>query len=141
MGRIFAIDYGERRIGLAISDETKTIASPISAIRVKKETKIFEELKQIFIEREIEKVLIGLPLSLSGEDSKQTQTVREFAKIIKDMGDFDVELLDERFTTQTAMRELKKEGLNSRKSRQIVDSLVAQRILEIYLRANNRKGK
>ena len=139
MGRILAIDYGERRIGLAVSDETKTISSPLPALTKKKDAKAFEELKQIFTDREIEKVLIGLPLSLSGRDSDQTEKVREFAKAIKQLGNFKIELVDERFTTQTVMQELKKEGLNSKQSREVVDSLVAQKLLEEYLRNSKIK--
>ena len=86
MGQILGVDYGERRIGLAISDQTKTIAFPYKVIENENLNFILDFLKKLCFEKEIESLVIGLPLALSGKDTLQTEKVRQFSKNIEILG-------------------------------------------------------
>ena len=121
MGRILAIDYGEKRVGIAISDATKTIAQPKPYILNTEKQKLIEFIKT----SEVEEILLGLPIGLSGQDTKSTQKVREFQSWLQGQASVPIKLIDERFTTKEIQR--------SQKDREMIDSLVAQKMLERYL--------
>ena len=124
MGRILALDYGTKRIGVAVSDETKTIAQPRPYILYSEKRKLIEFIGQ----NEVEEILLGLPIGLSGQETESTKKAREFEAWLKAETKLPVKLIDERMTTQEAMRE--------EKNREFVDSLVAQKMLERYLFLN-----
>ena len=78
MARALGIDFGEKRVGLALSDRSKLIASPYKTLQYISENDLISKIKKIVIDKEIEVFVIGLPLNMKGEDSDQTKKVRRF---------------------------------------------------------------
>jgi putative Holliday junction resolvase len=124
--RILALDYGTARIGCAISDPTGTLATPIAAI----EPPEVVEVARLASEREVEMIVVGLPVSLSGEDSGQTALTRAFASDLGEAVEVPVETWDERFTTRMAAQTRRQTGAGSAE-----DSIAAAHLLESYLQA------
>lgn len=102
--RVLALDYGSARCGCALSDPTGTIVTPIEPVAKPASRRGLVALGQLVSEREVERVVVGLPLSLRGEDTDQTRETRTFAETLaRRLGeDVPVELHDERFTTRIA---------------------------------------
>jgi putative Holliday junction resolvase len=101
---VLALDYGSARCGCALSDPTGTLATPIEAVQRPATRKGFARLTDLVRERGVEHIVVGLPLSLSGADSAQTQETRAFAARLADAVRVPVDLYDERFTTAIAQR-------------------------------------
>ena len=104
--RVLALDYGRARCGCALSDPTGTVATPIEAVERPGTRRGLGRLRELVRAREAERVVVGLPLSLSGEDSDQTRETRAFAeRLAAALGpEVPVELYDERLTTRLAQR-------------------------------------
>jgi putative Holliday junction resolvase len=121
-GRLLAVDYGERRIGLAVSDPTGTIASPAGHIvrRPGKRAPIAE----------IRGFVVGLPLDESGEDTPRAAEVRRIAAELEKRTGLPVELLDERFTTAAALRAVREMGGSAKGRKGDVDALAATVLLQ-----------
>ncbi|MBJ7329075.1 MAG: Holliday junction resolvase RuvX [Solirubrobacteraceae bacterium] len=108
MGRVLALDYGSARCGVAISDPTGTLATPLEVIERPGTKKGMTRVVELVIEREASRVVVGLPIGLSGHDTDQTRECREFAaNLQRRLGKkIPVELEDERFTTALAQRDI-----------------------------------
>lgn len=134
-GRILAIDYGDRRIGLAISDPTRTIASPAGFIerRAGKRAPI-AALERKSREVEASELVIGLPLDLNGEETPRSEEVRRIASELERRTGLPVRLVDERFTTAAALRTVKEMGGSTRGRRGDVDALAATLLLQHAMR-------
>lgn len=128
--RVLALDYGLARIGCAISDPTGTLATPIAAI----EPPEVAEVARVADDREAERIVVGLPVSLSGEDSGQTELTRTFASELGEAVSVPVETWDERFTTRMAAQTRRQTGAGSAE-----DSIAAAHLLESYLQAIARQ--
>jgi putative Holliday junction resolvase len=102
--RVLALDYGSARCGCAVSDPTGTLATPIAPVERPATRKGFARLLDVVREREVDRVVVGLPLSLSGRDSAQTREARAFAERLRGAIEAPVDLYDERFTTAIAAR-------------------------------------
>jgi putative holliday junction resolvase len=102
--RVLALDYGRARCGCAVSDPTGVLASPIEPIRAPMTRRGLARLGTLVRELEVERVVVGLPVSLSGRDSAQTTETRGFAGRLAELLPVPVELYDERFTTRLAER-------------------------------------
>jgi putative Holliday junction resolvase len=104
--RVLALDYGSARCGCAVSDPTETIVTPIEPVLRPASKRGMLALARLVLEREVARVVVGLPLSLSGSDSDQTRETREFAeRLSRRLGEHvPVEMYDERFTTRMAQR-------------------------------------
>ncbi len=128
--RVLALDYGSARCGCALSDPTGTIVTPIDPVLRPATRRGLAALRALVAEREVELVLVGLPLSLDGRDTDQTRETREFARrLAAALGErVPVELHDERFTTRLAQRT----GGAARSSE---DSRAAAHLLESWLAA------
>lgn len=103
-GRVLALDYGEARCGVAVSDPTRTLATPLDPILRPGTRKGIRRIVTIAEELDVQTIVVGLPLSLSGADSAQTAETRAFAERLSRLVRVPVELLDERFTTKLAAR-------------------------------------
>lgn len=127
--RVLALDHGSVRCGAAISDPTGTISTPLGAIAEPSSPKGVMAIKQLCEDRAVDRVVVGLPLTLSGEESDQTGEARSFAALLRNALDpsVAVELLDERLTTSQAQA-LGGEG--------DLDSRAAAVLLERWLTAN-----
>lgn len=137
--RIIGIDYGMARIGLAISDERKIIASPLATITTEKldhtAAKVAEELQkhQQNKQFEIEEIVIGLPLQMNGKMGMLADEVKLFTEALKKLIPCPIKTWDERLTTVQAERSMR-EGLLTRKKRsKVVDTITATIILQCYL--------
>lgn len=125
--KVLALDYGEKRIGLAIGDIETKLALPYGVIKRESDEFILEQLQKIILEEDIGLVLVGEPLSTSGAASQQTEESRKFADFLRTNLKISVKLFDERFTSQradSAPRDLKT------RSR---DEMAAMFLLQDYL--------
>lgn len=131
--RVLGLDYGSARCGCALSDATGLIVTPIETISHPAGRRGLDALAELVAEREVQRVVVGLPLSLNGSDSAQTRETRRFAqRLARRLGeDVSVELHDERFTTRMAQR---MEGAAAAE-----DSRAAAHMLEGWLAAWNRE--
>lgn len=120
--KILGIDYGTKRIGLAISDESLTLAREL---QISSPNEFWDEINNIVQNEEVEKIIIGLPLNMSGEDSQKTVEARGFAEKVATITGVDVELVDERLSSAMA------QNISGQKNN--LDSLAAQIILQNYL--------
>ncbi len=130
--RIASIDFGLKRLGLAITDESQIIATPlpnVEAARQSEET--VARLLKVLEEYEIEQLVIGNPLHLSGRSSLLSDEVQHFAELLRKHVDFPVILWDERLSTKEAERTLA--PLNRKKRAKLVDSVAAVLILQSFL--------
>jgi putative Holliday junction resolvase len=131
--RVLALDYGSSRCGCALSDPTETLVTPIAAVERPGGRRGLLALAELVREREVERVVVGLPLSLQGKDTDQTRETRVFAeRLARRIGDgVPVEMHDERFTTRMAQR---MEGEFTASE----DSRAAALLLESWLSARSR---
>jgi putative Holliday junction resolvase len=129
-----AIDYGERRVGLAISDPTGTIASPAGAIlrRAGKRPPVAEILRRAEA-LEARGFVVGLPLDGDGEETPRSREARLVAGAIAERSGKPVELVDERYTTATALRAVREMGGSTRGRKGDVDALAAAVLLQRVL--------
>ena len=129
--RLLAIDLGDRRIGLAISDPTGTIASPVGHItrRPGKRPPVGEILERAR-ELEAEGFVVGLPLDEAGEDNERSAEARRVAGLIGERSGLPVRLVDERFTTAAAQRAIREMGGSTRGRKGDVDALAATVLLQ-----------
>lgn len=94
--RILAVDYGLSRVGLAISDPTGLISQPLSVVPT---ARVFQEISKIVNDRQVSKIVVGLPLNMDGTEGEMAKRVREFAQKLENELGIEVELFDERLTT------------------------------------------
>lgn len=119
--RVLALDYGSARCGAAVSDPSGTIATPLDPILQAGTRKGLKRVAALAEELGAERVVVGLPLSLSGGDSAQTAETREFAERLQAIVRVPVELYDERFTTRMAARGAGSASLDSRAAAVLLD--------------------
>lgn len=129
--RVLALDYGSARCGCAISDATGTLATPIETVPNPAGKRGLARLRELVAERGVERVVVGLPLGLSGDDTEQTREARRFAeRLAERLGDaVPVEFYDERFTTRMAQRTPGRPvtGEDSRAAAHLLESWLAAR--------------
>ena len=142
MGRILALDYGRKRVGISISDESKTIAQILVPPAVNNHN-FLKEIGKIIGRYEIEKVIIGLPISLGSESGQMQKEVEKFAAALRARFSLPSEMVDERFTSVEAKKMLAAEGAGRADQKVLKDNLSAQVLLQQYLQAaeNNEKRK
>jgi putative Holliday junction resolvase len=135
MNPILGIDFGQARIGLAISDELRLLAHPLETISAgKTATKRIQEIVQA---RKIDKVIVGIPRHMSGEIGESAQKALDFAADLRQKVACPIETWDERLTTVAANRALAAAGKKTRQTRGVVDQVAAQMILQGYLDREN----
>jgi len=119
--RILALDYGSARCGVAVSDPSGTLATPLDPVLRPGTRRGLERLAQLVGELGAERVVVGLPISLSGGDSAQTRETRAFADRLRAVVDVPVELYDERFTSSLAEQAGGTASLDSRAAAVLLD--------------------
>ena len=132
MGRLLAIDYGARRVGLALSDPLKMIASPYRTIIKKNNTILIEEIERIIAAKDVELTIIGLPLGMAGQKTEQTKKVEEFVDKLTDRG-IIIKYEDERWSSVAAKRSMKEQNIKSGYNKDLVDQTAAAIFLQQYL--------
>ena len=132
MGRLLAIDYGARRVGLALSDPLKMIASPYRTIINNNNTILIEEIETIIAAEDVELTIIGLPLGMAGQKTEQTKKVEEFVDKLTDRG-IIIKYEDERWSSVAAKRSMKEQNIKSGYNKDLVDQTAAAIFLQQYL--------
>ena len=133
MKRILGIDYGEVRVGLSLSDLTQTIANPFRTIIYKSADNLLDQLKEIIVKNEVEKLVVGVPYNMKGEDTKQTLKVKEFISFLESNLSYDIELIDERLSSIEAEKTMHKMNIKTGHNKSDIDKIAASVILQEYL--------
>jgi putative Holliday junction resolvase len=139
-GRIMALDVGGRRIGVALSDSTRILASPLTTLRAQPRERVLAEIAALVRSYEVTDVVVGLPLTLSGEIGPQAQLVQKFAEALQQTLDVPVHQFDERLTTVAAERMMLDLGLKPDQRKARIDEVAASIILQDFLDANRRRS-
>ena len=136
MGRILGVDYGDSRIGLALSDNTKSIAFPLKTIRNKNIDFVLDFLRKLNKEKNIDSIVIGLPLGMHGKETSQTVKVRIFSDSISILG-IPIFFQDERLTSISAKKILIKQNIKTGHNKEKIDAIAASILLQQFLDVNN----
>ena len=129
--RLMGIDFGEVRIGIALSDPLQIISQPFLVLTNNENT--INEIQNMIKTEKVEKIILGLPQNLDGEDTKKTLEVREFAEKLKNNIDVPLIFWDERYSSVEANEQLKKMDYTILESRKVVDKVAASIILKSYM--------
>ena len=133
MGRVLGIDYGDVRVGLALSDELKIISSPFKTVRNEGIDKVVELIKGEVLKNDVDTIVIGVPKSLQGDVTEQTRKVLLFIDKLRNSVDVPVEEVDERFSSVEAVRVVHLKGKKAGHSKDEVNKIAASIILQTYL--------
>ena len=134
-GRILAIDYGSRRMGLAVTDPLGITAQGLDTLERKNKRADFGRLERIVREYQVREIVLGNPLRMSGQEGIQSQKVAEFAEELRQHFELPVHLWDERLTSAEANRLLREAEISTKKRAQAVDRMAAILILQSYMQA------
>ncbi len=136
--RILGIDFGEKRIGLAISDPLGILATPIETLDSSEMDLVIPKLAETISDHTVTKIVVGIPWTLSGKSGPQTKKTFEFISLISDTFEIPIKQIDERFTSLQAEKKLRLVDKRSRKKQKkipkgLIDSVSAAIILQTYL--------
>ena len=131
--RILALDHGTKRIGVAVSDEMKMIATPLEYIPAEPGAGFLARLREILREKEVELIIIGMPRNMDGSYGPASLKVQEFVAVLKDAITIPVKTLDERLTTVQAQRFLIQGNVRRDQRKEKVDKTAAAILLQSYL--------
>lgn len=139
--RIMSVDYGAVRTGIAVCDESQTIASPVCVIRIPavRETELLAEVAGKAAELRAEKIIVGDPRRTDGRGGEMSERAALFARKLAETSGICTELADERFTTVIASRSLREAGLDSKKQRSCIDAAAAAVLLQDYIDGLSRR--
>lgn len=126
-----AIDYGKKRVGVAITDPLCTISQPLLTLKPKSVTDLIQRLKCIALENDVGLIIVGNPLSMKGEPTEMSREIGRFIKKLKRQLDIEIELWDERYLSKYAVNTLKSSGLRAQK--ELIDRVAASIMLDEYL--------
>lgn len=129
-GRILALDPGTKRVGVAVSDPGRRIATPLEVVD---RSVVLDRLRSLVAEYRPDLIVVGLPVGLSGGEGSAARAARRFAREVAEAVDVPVELVDERYTTKTAERAMLEAGARRRVRRRTVDKVAAAVLLRDYL--------
>lgn len=142
MSRVLGIDLGSRRIGVAVSDETATLASPHATIARSGDGEAhLAEIARLVHVLACQRVVVGLPLSMDGTDGPAARAARADAAALERLLTVPVELVDERLTTVSADRALAESGVRARKRRAVIDQTAAAVILQTWLDGHRQENQ
>lgn len=133
MKRALGIDFGDIRVGLALSDLTKTISKPFETIKYINLEDLSLQLKVIIEKNEVDTLVVGIPFNMSGEDTKQTVKVREFVLFIENIISLPIHLIDERLTSKEAEKTMHTLNIKTGHNKGTIDKIAASIILQEYL--------
>ncbi len=133
MNRILALDYGDKKIGVAISDPMQIIAKPFKTLNNTTNKNILLELNDIISEYNINKVIVGLPITLKNKYSIQTDKVNIFIEFLKENLSIHVDSYDERLSSKIAIQSLIKQGIKTGHNKKEIDKTAAAIFLQNYL--------
>ena len=133
MGRFLAIDYGSKRVGLAMSDPTKKIAKAYKTITNDSVDALLSCIKNEIKINSVEKIILGLPIGMNGKNTSQTELVLKFNDMLKNFLSIPVVLEDERLTSLHAKKSLVFQGFKTTSNKENIDSTAAALLLQNYI--------
>ena len=131
MSRALGIDYGDTRIGIALSDPMQIITKPY--VTLKNDKEFIDELKKIINEKEVETIVVGYPVGMKGQITKQTEKVEIFITQLKSILELEVIAIDERLSSVSAENILKQQGFKTGHNKSMIDDTSAAIILQEYI--------
>lgn len=133
-GKYLAIDYGDKRVGLAISDFDKLIAFPRETITFKSKSGLIRKISELCSSESVSKIILGLPIEMDGSFGDRFVKTQKFGDLLKEeLSNISVEYFDERLTTKQATKKLHQQGFAEKHQKGQKDMISAQIILEAYL--------
>lgn len=131
--RYLCLDPGRKRIGVAVSDETGLIATPLATIQVGDRQQVFKQILRYIEEEQAGKLIIGLPLHMNGDEGIEAGRAREFARQLGKLTNIPIDFMDERLTSVEAERLMQEAGVRRDKRKANLDARAAAIILQTYL--------
>jgi len=140
--RIMGLDYGTRTIGIALSDNSKLIATGYENYRYKENDHItaLNHLLEIINKQQVDEIVIGLPYHMNGDESDKISIIRDFSKKLEELSGIKVNGIDERLTTVLATKYMLEADISRKKRKQVVDKMAATIILENYMQGRKQNG-
>ncbi len=138
MGRIIALDYGRKRVGIAVTDELQIIANGLTTVN---SNEILPYLKKYIASETVSCIVVGKPMQMNYTESKSEKYITPFLKSLgKLFPDIPVVRIDERFTSKMAFQTMKDSGINkkSRQNKELIDTISATIILQTYMETTNK---
>ncbi|MFH1008067.1 MAG: Holliday junction resolvase RuvX [Candidatus Latescibacterota bacterium] len=133
MNRILAIDFGSRRVGLALSDPLGITAQGLETLQIQSQEEAVERIAKITTQSEVCTLLVGLPKNMDGTASKQTEAAQAFAEALSTRTAIPVRFWDERLTSKAALRTMREMGVRTKGRKPDVDRIAATLMLQEYL--------
>ena len=137
-GRRIAFDYGDVRIGVAVSDPDSILSSPLTTLKATDKS-LLKQISEIFADIEPVAIYVGRPALLSGNDGSATEKATEFGAVLSTITQVPIEMVDERMSTVSAARNLRDAGRNAKDSKAAIDMAAAVAILDFALEIEKRK--
>ncbi|MCK4430805.1 MAG: Holliday junction resolvase RuvX [Candidatus Aminicenantes bacterium] len=138
--RILGVDFGDKNIGLAVSDKLLITAQALGSYRVKNEEEDKKYFKDLVSKYEIEEIVIGLPLRMDGTPGTRVQKTQKFASWLENVLKLPIVLWDERLTTKQALDILNQQKISGKKKKKLKDQISAAIILSVYLESKRKKS-
>jgi putative Holliday junction resolvase len=132
-GRVMALDVGGRRIGVALSDSTRVLATPLTTLRAEPRARVLAEIAALVERNDVTALVVGLPLTLSGEIGPQAQLVQSFAEELRAALKVPIYMFDERLTSVAAERLMQDLGIKPERRKARIDEVAASIILQDFL--------
>jgi len=132
-GRIVGLDVGDVRIGVAVSDPLRIIASPATVIQASSPQRDAAAVQAIVAEQDAKRIVVGLPLNREGKPGPQADKVLAFVEVLRDTVDVEVVTQDERYSTAAAQRMLIDANVSRKRRKKVIDKVAAHHILQTYL--------
>ncbi|NJL34849.1 MAG: Holliday junction resolvase RuvX [Chloroflexaceae bacterium] len=133
IGRVLSLDVGERRIGVAMSDAAGILAMPLTTLKAEPRQRVLSQIVALVREHAVDDVVVGLPLTMSGEIGPQAQAIQSFAAELEAVLGQPVQLFDERYTSVVAEQMMRDLGVKPNKRKARIDEIAATIILQDYL--------
>ncbi len=139
--RILAIDWGEKRLGIAVTDPLNVIAQPLAVLHPKKTKPVWSELRDLIKQYDVQTVVVGIPHRTDGKPGETVELVRHWIKEAqRELPKSHIVEIDERFTTKEAGRLLHERGITSKAQKGKLDPIAAALILELFLQSQKTKS-
>ncbi len=134
--RILGIDYGNKRVGIAVSDAMGWTAQPLATLKMHGHKELLEEIKEYIDKYNAEKIIVGMPYNMDGSMGKRAEITQAFINFLKKNLDLEIEIQDERLTSSQAENILLEADVSREGRKDVIDKLAAALILQTYLDAH-----
>ncbi|WP_028505206.1 Holliday junction resolvase RuvX [Ruminococcus sp. FC2018] len=139
--KILAVDYGDVRTGIAISDNSEFLASPVGTVTERDPARLAQKVADTAKERGAQHIIVGLPINMNGTRGPRAEKCEEFAALLRELVDCPVQMWDERSTTVTAHNILNTTNVRGKARKAVVDTVAASIILESYLEYRRKNSR